>query len=114
MKISEREQLREQWRIVASELGLQFVAPFSLVLPDGTQWEFAALLPQFGGGQGMLIDAEHSAAAFDAAASAGYGVSSMVTESPSLPVEPSDYIECLVDWGWTGESAAPHWYTGAA
>jgi hypothetical protein len=114
MKISEREQLREQWRSVASELGLQFVAPFSLALADGSHWEFAALLPQFGGGQGMLIDSEHSAAAFAAAAFAGYRVSSMLPESHHLPVDASNYIECLVDWGWAGESAAPNWYAGAA
>jgi len=114
MKVSERELLREQWRIVAIQLGVQFVAPFSLRLPDGTLWEFSALLPQFGGKHGMLIDAEISVAAFAEAVAAGYGVSSMLAEHHHLPIDPEGYIDCLVDWGWVGQGAAPAWYAGAA
>jgi hypothetical protein len=114
MSMTERELLRDQWRTVATGLGLQFVAPVSLPLPDGTQWEFAALLPQIGGARGMLIDVEHSAAAFSAAVAAGYGVSSMSAEHYHLPIDPGSYIECLLDWGWVGPGAAPEWYAGAA
>lgn len=113
MSITERQLLREQWRTVATVLGLQFVAPVSLPLSDGTQWEFAALLPQFGGERGMLVDVEHSAAVFDAAVAGGYGISSMLAERRH-PIDPQDYVECLVDWGWVGPGAAPAWYAGAA
>ena len=113
MSINERELLREQWRIVATALGFQFVAPVSLPTADGTQWEFAALLPQFGGKRGMLIDSEHSAAAFKAATAAGYGISCMLAERRES-IDPQSYVECLVDWGWVGPEAAPEWYTGAA
>jgi len=114
MKISERQLLGEQWRSVAAELGLEFVAPVSLPLPDGTEWEFAALLPQFGGEHGMLIDTEHSVAAFAAAVDAGYGVSSMLAEHHHLPIDPGNYVDCLIDWGWVGQGAVPAWYSGAA
>ena len=113
MKISERELLREQWRIVATGLGIQLLSPILLPLPDGTQWEFAALLPQFGGERGMLIDVEHSSAAFAAAVAAGYGASSMLAEHHHLPVDPANYIDCLIDWGWVGQGAAPAWYVSA-
>jgi hypothetical protein len=62
--MSERQLLRDQWHIVANALSIKFVAPFILKLRDGTEWEFACLLPQFGKQQGMLIDAEYSANAF--------------------------------------------------
>ena len=114
MTVSELELLREQWCAVATRLGIEFVAPISLPLPDGTQWEFAALLPQFGGENGTLIAAGHHAAAFAVATAAGYGVSSMRAEHHHLPVDPEDYVKCLNDWGWVGQAAAPEWYTGAA
>ena len=114
MMITDTELLREQWRIVANGLGIDFVAPISVSLPDGSRWEFAALLPQFGGKRGMLIASEYSAPAFTAAKEAGYCISCMGAEHRHVPIDPESYIDCLVDWGWVGKAAAPVWYTGAA
>jgi hypothetical protein len=98
--MSERQLLRDQWHIVANALSIKFVAPFILKLRDGTEWEFACLLPQFGKQQGMLIDAEYSANAFSVAVESGYAVSSMLAEHHHLPINAENYIECLVEWGW--------------
>jgi hypothetical protein len=110
----ELELLREQWREVATDLNILFLAPYELPLSNGRAWEFAGLLPQFGGTRGMLIAARHSDTAFEAAAASGFGVTSMLPESHHLPVKASDYIECLVDWGWVGPGAPPEWYPDAA
>jgi hypothetical protein len=114
METSESDLLREQWRVVAAALEIEFTVPPPLPLPDGGTSPFAVLLPQFGGKNGMLIAAEHSAAAFAVATAAGYGVSCMRVETFHLPVDPQDYVDCLKDWGWAGEGAAPAWYAGAA
>ena len=110
---SEREALREQWRKVATELNILFLAPYEVPLPNGTTWEFAGLLPQFGSDRGMLVDAEHANIAFDAAVQAGFGVTSMLPEQDHLPINAADYIDCLQDWGWVGPGAPPQWYAGA-
>jgi hypothetical protein len=44
----ELELLREQWREVATDLNILFLAPYELPLSNGRAWEFAGLLPQFG------------------------------------------------------------------
>jgi hypothetical protein len=112
----EREILREQWRSVAEALSLEFIGPFYLSLPEGRRSEFAGLLPQFGGKRGMLIDCEHDQEeAFAAAIAAGFGYSVMRAEHHNLPVEPTDYLDCLRDWGWSVEGQTPpEWYASAA
>lgn len=56
--MTERELLREQWQTVSRVLQIEFVGPF--ILPHQTrQHEFAYLLPQFGGGRGVLIDSRY-------------------------------------------------------
>lgn len=114
METTEHDLLREQWRAVAAALEIEFSVPPPLPLPNGEPSPFAVLLPQFGGKNGMLIAAEHSTAAFAAAIAAGYGVSCMRAERFHLPVDPQNYVDCLKDWGWAKERAAPAWYAGAA
>jgi len=112
--MTDRELLREQWRSVAHALEIEFVGPFLLSLPSGKQHEFAGLLPQFGGERGMLIDVEHVREASSAATGAGFGCSSMLAEEHHLPVDPANYIDCLVDWGWSVKGQPPPgWYASA-
>lgn len=111
--MTDRETLRDQWRTVAKALSIEFVAPFVLTLPDGRQREFAGLLPQFGNSHGMLIDTEYEKDAFTSAIASGFACSSMSAESHYLPVDPANYIDCLKDWGWSGEGQAPGWYLSA-
>ena len=111
--MTERELLREQWQSVARALHIEFVGPFLLPLRTG-HYEFAGLLPQFGGQRGMLIDVQYVREAFSAASSSGFACSSMSAESHHLPVDPANYIECLLDWGWSAkEQLPPEWYRSA-
>ena len=111
--MSELQLLRDQWQIVANALSIKFVAPFVLKLRDGTEWEFACLLPQFGNEQGMLIGTEYSANAFSEALESGYAVSSMLAEHHHLPINAENYIEWLVEWGWASSETEPEWYANA-
>ncbi len=112
--MTDREFLGDQWRVVASALDINCVAPFYLPSENGPPYEFAALLPQFGGERGMLIDIEHVPKTFSVAVDAEYGCSSMFAETHHLPLDPANYIECLVDWGWFAKDRAPpEWYSCA-
>ena len=109
--MTDLELLREQWQSVARALEIEFVGPFFLPLQTG-QYEFAGHLPQFGGTRGILIDVRYEPDAFSAAASAGFACTSMLAESHHLPVDPANYIDCLVDWGWSAQGLVPpRWYT---
>jgi hypothetical protein len=112
--MTNRETLRDQWRAVASGLSIRIVAPYVLHLADGSELEFSALLPQFGSPHGMLIDPEPTPEAIEAAIAAGFGFSTMDPETHHLPISPLDYVDCLVDWGWSDSGTAPQWYVDAA
>lgn len=108
--ISESDRLARQWRVVASALGIEAADPPRLTVPGGGPFRFAVLLPQFGGGHGMLVAAEYSAVAFAEASAAGYGVTCMHAEAFHLPVDPHAFVGCLRDWGWSGSGPPPAWY----
>lgn len=108
--MTECELLREQWRLVANVLIIKFESPFFLDLPSCKKWEFAGLLPQFGGKRGMLIGVEHNSEAFTLAKELGYGITSMLAETHYLPIDATSYIECLKDWGWVSKDLPPKWY----
>ncbi|WP_140805387.1 hypothetical protein [Rhodanobacter glycinis] len=112
--MTDRELLREQWRAVAEALKIEFIGSFCIDLERGQQHEFACLLPQFGGGRGMLIDIKYVPDAFSAAINAGFACSSMLAETHNLAIDPADYIDCLVDWTWSvQDQAPPGWYASA-
>ncbi|BBE50662.1 hypothetical protein OYT1_ch1102 [Ferriphaselus amnicola] len=110
--MTDRDLLREQWQTVAHALKIEFVGPFMFPLKNG-HYEFACLLPQFGSERGMLIDVEYVRDAFAEAISAGFACSSMLAEEHHLPIDPADYINCLVDWGWSAKEPPPEWYHNA-
>jgi hypothetical protein len=115
MSDANRDLLRQQWRDVSAALGIEFVAPVIVDAHTGERIEFACLLPQFGTPRGMLIDvvAGYIEAAREAASIAGFRLSTMAPET-RLEVRPADFIECLVDWGWTAEGQdPPNWYVEA-
>ena len=110
--MNDQELLRNQWKTVAEALGIELHGPFFIHGADGKEYEFSCLLPHFGGGRGMLINHEYVKAAASSAIAAGYTVSSMLPEKHYLPVDPNSYIECLVEWGWSGGGKLiPEWYT---
>ena len=96
-----------RWRAIAAELGVEAVSPVDLIV-NGTQVTFTALLTQFGGPRGMVIDPVWSVTRphADALTEAGFGYSCIsVGESA-----PGDIRDVLLDWGWSGATARkPDW-----
>ncbi|MBX7457094.1 hypothetical protein K3152_02445 [Qipengyuania sp. 1NDH17] len=98
----------DRWQVLAQHLGIRTIAPFELELSDSI-FRFAALLPQFGATNGMVVDADWSLIAPHQSSllAAGYGFSCV---QPSD--QPDDLVavcEILSDWGWTCASPKPDW-----
>jgi hypothetical protein len=91
----------EGWRSIASDLGIQAIAPFDLTI-GGTRATFTVLLPQFGGRKGMIVDPVWSMIEpyADALAKEGYGYSCVSMEGST----PRDLQGILADWGWNGST----------
>ena len=108
--MSDSLRLGREWLTIASRLAIECVAPFAVDFPDGSRFEFACLLPQFGGKLGMLLMADFYRPAALAASDLGYGVSCLGAGDPEYP-DLDSAIRCLNDWTWTSSACAPpHWY----
>jgi hypothetical protein len=99
----------EYWLEVGRRLGIEVVAPVSLVL-SGVEARFTALMPQFGGTAGIVVDADWNAIAHHASAlsAAGYGYSCVDAGDASADLP----IGMLADWGWTSAQPKPEWLPG--
>jgi hypothetical protein len=97
----------ERWRDLAFRLGFEVVAPATIQVGDATV-SFTALLPQFGGKNGMIADPEWEAISPFAEAlwNLGYGFSTV--EIGSVPDDDS-IKEMLRDWSWSGGELKPSW-----
>lgn len=98
----------DRWRGLASRLGIKVIAPAIIEAGNETA-SFVALLPQFGGKNGMIADPEWNAIEPHAASliKLGYGYSAV-----SLGAETDDESaqEMLRDWGWSSEERKPPWW----
>ena len=97
----------DYWLEIGRRLGIEVVAPAHLEL-SGVEACFTALLPQFGGAAGMIVDANWSAIEPHASAliAAGYGYSCAKAGDPTDADLP---IAMLADWTWTSSAPMPEW-----
>ena len=95
------------WNEIGRRLGIEVVAP-AYVEVSGVEACFTALLPQFGGVAGMIVDANWSAIEPHKSAliAAGYVYSCVRAGDPKGEHLP---IEMLADWGWTSDQPKPDW-----
>jgi len=107
--MSAAQELTTQWRAAARALGIEFEGPFTLTTPSGEKYAFAARLPQFGAGRGMLLLANHDARAVAEATALGFGYSCLEPETGTHGQDLSSFIECLRDWGWASLEKRPPW-----
>jgi hypothetical protein len=49
----------EFWRKTSADLGIEIVAPFELILPEGLSIVASALVRDFGPRLGMIVDADY-------------------------------------------------------
>jgi len=97
------------WTAAAQDLAIEVVSPFALLGVD-----YAAWLPDFGGGKGTLIDWTGSGNDSALAASEGYFVSALNPASYAS-YDRDMFTATLDDWGWHGDPGRrPDWFTGRA
>ncbi len=109
--------LSRVWRIAASELGFDVIAPFSLGDEASEPAETcAALVLAFGSPSGTVVvgRGEVSSRMLEIAAARGIFVS-VLDELTYSEYERTLIVDTLNDWGWYGPlQEAPDWFTGRA
>lgn len=98
----------DRWRALASGLGIKVIAP-ATVLVGTERATFTALLPQFGGKTGMIVDPnwETISPHADALLKLGYGFSAVALGSDD---DKQGAQEILRDWGWSSAEEKPNWW----
>ena len=99
----------ECWKSIADELGFRVIAPFVYKSSDG-EVEFAAMLPDFGGESGIIVDPnldkiEPWTNDLDRD---GFGYSCITVDGNA-----DGMIDVLEDWTWTSSAAKPAWLNSA-
>lgn len=106
------KKLINHWEMAASDLGLDLVVPYCLVLDSGIELNALFLVKDFGSPKGMLIFShyEQIESCSDYVLSAGYGFAVLDMPSESEVYDRDEFIEVLLDWGWSGEDKKrPDW-----
>ena len=101
---ADMSRLPAKWEKAASDLGLEIVSPFELVLASGTSIQVPVLLRRFGASKGMLLLSDFSLISdwTDEIDEAGYGFSVLSEPGITNAYVREDLIEVLRDWGWAG------------
>lgn len=98
----------DHWRELASRLGFEVIAPASVLVGEGSA-TFAALLPQIGAKNGMIVDPDWEAISpyADALLRLGYGFSAV-----DIGTDPDaeSAKKMLRDWGWSADEPKPSWW----
>ncbi|OYY63892.1 MAG: hypothetical protein B7Y49_11770 [Sphingomonas sp. 28-62-11] len=98
-------ELVSAWKVAASVLGLQLVAPYLLDIADGTAIWVEGFLPDFGGSRGMIFRGiSCSAPPTDLYVS--------LISDAYRQFDRARFVETLSDWGWYGAAdERPGWLT---
>jgi hypothetical protein len=98
----------DNWRELASRLGVQVIAPASIPIGNRSAL-FAALLPQFGAKHGMIAHPDWEAISphADTLARLGYGFSAVEIDGD---LDDESAKEMLRDWGWSAAEPKPSWW----
>jgi hypothetical protein len=103
-------QICNAWKEAEADLHIRVAAPFVLIM-DGREVAFEALIDDFGGPMGTVAVASETARFRPSLQRLGYFVSQLF---PSYRVYSREHFTAtLDDWGWFGPSGCtPPWYTG--
>jgi hypothetical protein len=99
------------WLTAARELGVEVLAPHTLVLPNGATVEVEAFLPHFGSPNGAAAVALRDDHRCKLASNSRHFISHLAESYRAF--ERGRFQETLDDWGWYGPVARrPAWYSG--
>lgn len=105
-------KLLQFWQKAATDLGLQLVTPFCLMLTPEHELKALLLIKKFGAPNGMLVFSGYDeiSSYVDDIARAGYGFSVLDEPLDFEEYSKDEYIELLGDWGWSGDMEnKPDW-----
>lgn len=104
------DNLTNTWKIVANNLGLCLVENFSIQTKSGELLQARFLLKNFGAENGMLIFTDYKIVKpyVKEIVDKGYGFS-ILDEPKSETIKTDEFIDLLIDWGWSGTGDAPSW-----
>lgn len=111
MDIDEVNALARAWQHAATDLGFEFVSPFTFFDEAGRSHTCSGLVPHFGGPKGTLIVSQHDPDpdADEVGASLGYYTSALSPHYYYSYVRET-FMQTLADWGWYGPvSLRPSW-----
>ena len=104
--------LVDAWHRASDDLGFVVIAPYT-PQDDPKSSCFAAKVKNFGSSAGTVVDWIGSGNSHEWVKQQGFYVST-VNAAAYEEFDASLFRETLDDWGWTGDGAAPGWYTGRA
>ena len=104
-------QLASYWKEAGRRFGFRVISPYTLALGN-VSIPPAALLPEFGCAQGMLLVSDYTVLRpyLQEIEVAGYGFS--VLDGDSAEPCLAEIAEVLSDWGWSGRGPRPSWLRG--
>jgi len=106
---TDHEGITRAWLAAGVDLGIDVVAPFTLIV-DGQARTYLALVPHFGGGKGTVVAALPYAPVLAVhAKKADYRPSFVAVESYDS-YRREHFIDTLMEWGFTGPTEKrPSW-----
>lgn len=102
--------LVQAWQSAAKDLGIEIIAPYTLMLASGASVKADLLVREFGSLRGMLVSASEDdlGALEDGLVAEGYSYSAFVGDE--LVYDRRHFIDILNDWHWNGpDDKRPVW-----
>lgn len=105
-----KDRSARAWIDAAADLNIKFIHPYHLIGIDGYEYEFAGLLPDFGGKKGMLIPDRKTTedALLMAELVGGYSMT-YLNFTYYNEYDRDIFIEALSAWGWNKKNDPPEW-----
>jgi len=98
------------WKTAGSELGIEVVAPFGVVVGN-RDVEVEAYISNFGGPKGTVVLSESTSKHQKELSKLGYYVSILFPSYRRYSRQ--HFVDTLDDWQWFGDPVkCPSWYTG--
>jgi hypothetical protein len=106
---TEPKMVSAAWVLAAHDLGIEVIAPFVLTV-GGREHKCLALVPHFGGGNGILVATLPSDRVLYADAKSTDYRCSFVDRELYGKYERTLFVETLTEWGFTGPARKrPAW-----
>lgn len=104
-------QLARYWKEAGRRFGFRVISPYTLSL-NNVSAPVAALLPEFGAPEGMLLVSNYLQLQpyLQDIEAAGYGFS--VLNADDSEPDRASVDQVLADWGWSGRGPEPFWLRG--